>query len=80
MWGDNNTLLTIDTIHATSKLLQDVYAAVPRSTAKQNKGVLEIVHCFASPHLLVGWLLLQMHYYSIRATICLLSSAVQISS
>ena len=42
--GDNNTLRTIDTKHATSELLQDVYAALPRSTAKQNKGVLEIVH------------------------------------
>ena len=29
MWGDNNTLRTIDTIHATNKLLQDVYAALP---------------------------------------------------
>jgi len=52
VWGDKNTLWTIDAIHATSKLLQDVYgkllqdvyAALPRSTAKQNKGMLEIVH------------------------------------
>jgi len=44
VWGDNNTLWTIDTIHATSELLQDVYAALPHSAAKQNKGMLEVVH------------------------------------
>jgi len=57
--------LTIDTKYATSELLQDVYATLPCSTAKQNKEQMCTGNCSldASLHLLVGRLLLQMHYY-----------------
>ena len=50
VWGDNNTLWTIDTKHATvscCKMYMQLFP-IPRSTAKQNKGVQLFIRCITA--------------------------------
>ena len=54
MWGDNNTLRTIDTIYATSEMLQDVYVLFPVPQPNRTKACWKLfIRCITA---LACWL------------------------